>query len=88
MPPPSVLMTSAEVANPLIPAAYDLAWSGVVVLALALAITALVSIVRASGGGRDLRMLWGIAVVLLPILGSICWFLSDTRRASRARSGA
>lgn len=73
-------MTIADAANPLIPAAYDLVWSGAILLVLVLVITALVSIFRASGGSRDLRMLWAIAVVLLPAIGAICWFLSDTRR--------
>ncbi|WP_232527934.1 PLDc N-terminal domain-containing protein [Microbacterium suaedae] len=80
------MMISEEVGtNPLIPAAYDIAWSGMVLLVAAVAITALVSIGRARGADRDRRALWAIAVIVLPVLGSILWFVSDTRRDARAR---
>ncbi len=78
-------MVISDEANPLLPMAYDIAWSGVLLALAAIGVVALVSVARARGVDRERRMLWTLAVVLLPVLGAIGWFSSDTRREARAR---
>ncbi len=70
--------------NPLVPAAYDLAWSGLAAVALVLTVVALVSLARRArtlGGGQAL--VWVLIVLFVPLLGSVSW-LAVGRRARHA----
>lgn len=65
--------------NPLLPAAYDIVWSCVVLLMIALLIWALIGIAR-SGIDPRVRLAWALVVVLLPLVGPICWLVARPRR--------
>jgi hypothetical protein len=74
--------------NPLLPSAYDITWSivgGVVALAafavLLAAIWSIASSRRLTGAGR---VLWVVAVLAFPLVGSIVWFVGS-RHASLDR---
>ena len=58
--------------HPLLPAAYDVIWSGVVVLLVVLLIWAMVSIARSRLDPR-VRLVWAMVLLLLPVVGPICW---------------
>lgn len=66
--------------NPLLPAAYDVIWSGIVVALVALLVWALVSIYR-SDLDAVAKLVWAIIVFLLPVVGPICWFVIESRRS-------
>lgn len=73
--------------NPLIPAGYDIAWSMVAALAIALTIVALISLARSA---RRLSMrqalVWTVLVLAVPVLGPIAW-LGVGRRSTAAQHG-
>ncbi|MGZ1490699.1 PLD nuclease N-terminal domain-containing protein [Brevibacterium sediminis] len=71
--------------NPLLPAAYDVIWSGVVVLLVVLLIWAMVSIAR-SGLDPRVRLVWAIIVLLLPVVGPICWFVARPQKSNTSLS--
>jgi hypothetical protein len=67
-------------ANPLLPAAYDIAWSAASVVVLVLLIAALVSIARVAKrltSGQALG--WTLVVLLLPVVGAAAWFAIGRR---------
>ena len=67
--------------NPLIPAGYDIAWSGLTLLVIALIVAALVSLARAARLLASVQALaWTLVVLFVPVLGAIAW-LSIGRRA-------
>lgn len=67
--------------NPLIPAGYDIVWSMVTVLVLALTIVALVSLARSAGRLTATQaLIWTVVVLLVPFLGPVAW-LTIGRRA-------
>ncbi|WP_105565821.1 hypothetical protein [Microbacterium halophytorum] len=75
-------------ANPLLPAAYDIAWALLLLAIAALTVTTVVSMVRT----RELTgfaFLVGFVIVLaLPVLGPIAWFghgRGAVRSGSRTR---
>lgn len=71
--------------NPLLPAGYDVAWSAVTVLVIALTLVALVTLARSAGRLTPPQgLLWAALVLLVPLLGPIAW-LSIGRRATAAR---
>lgn len=78
----------ADTVNPLVPIWYDIVWSVGVAGALVLAVAALVSIGRSSRGLTGFgAAVWTLAVVFLPFLGSIAWFLAGRRPARELMAG-
>jgi len=73
----------SDSADPLLPAAFDLVWSSVVVLVLALIIVALISLAR---NARQLTstqaLVWTIVVIFVPVIGPIAWFSIGRRSGS------
>lgn len=76
-----------ETSNPLIPAAYDLVWSIVVIATLVLIVVALVSL------GRTARRLspwvtlaWAALIVVVPVLGAAAWLAAGRRGEPGPRS--
>ena len=67
--------------HPLLPAAYDVIWSGVVVLL----IWAMVSIAR-SGLAPRVRLVWAMIVLLLPVVGPICWLIARPQKSGTSLS--
>lgn len=65
--------------NPLIPAFYDVAWSGVVVVMLVALVVALVQIRRAPSLSSTARVIWVLIVLFAPIAGPVIWFLLGKR---------
>ncbi|MCD1287098.1 PLD nuclease N-terminal domain-containing protein [Brevibacterium sp. GP-SGM9] len=65
--------------NPLLPAAYDIIWSGILLAFVALLIWAFVSIYRSDLDAPS-KLVWAIIVFLLPVIGPICWFVIKSRR--------
>lgn len=65
--------------HPLLPATYDIVWSGVVLLLIALLVWTLVSIAR-SGMDTPAKFAWVIIVFLLPLIGPICWLVARTKK--------
>ena len=71
--------------NPLLPAAYDVFWSGLVLLLVVLLIWAMVSIAR-SGLDARVRLVWAIIVLLLPVVGPICWLIARPQKSDTSLS--
>ncbi len=72
--------------NPLIPAAYDLVWSGLAVVAFGLAVWGIVSLSRrARQLSSTLVLVWALVILLVPVLGPVSW-LAAGRRAGVARN--
>ena len=71
--------------HPLLPAAYDVIWSGVVVLLVVLLIWAMVSIARSRLDPR-VRLVWAIIVLLLPVVGPICWLIARPQKSDTSLS--
>lgn len=73
--------------NPTVPAEYDIAWSAIVLLWIALTVSAVVSIVRS-----DLRIAekvgWCAVALLIPVLGAVIWLYLQRRRAGLARDNS
>ena len=65
--------------NPHIPAFYDIAWSGVVVVMLVALVVALVQIRRAPSLSSTARAIWVVIVLFAPIAGPVIWFLVGRR---------
>jgi len=66
--------------NPLIPAGYDIAWSVITFLVIALTILAFVSIARAAKRLTTAQgLLWAALVVLIPLLGPLAWLAVGRR---------
>ncbi len=62
-------------ANPLVPAAYDVWWSVAVFVVLALLGAALVSIARTSKSLTPVVVLvWTLVVLFVPVVGPVSWF--------------
>ncbi|MGC2940404.1 MULTISPECIES: PLD nuclease N-terminal domain-containing protein [unclassified Brevibacterium] len=71
--------------NPLLPAAYDIVWSGVVLLMIALLVWTLISIAR-SGMEAPAKLAWVIIVFLLPLIGPICWLAARPKKENSGLS--
>ncbi|MHC2999765.1 PLDc N-terminal domain-containing protein [Microbacterium sp. HJ5] len=70
-----MLETGAAV-NPTLPVGFDLVFAVVAIAVVALAIAALVSIYRHRDDlGRPVTAVWMVAVVVLPIIASVAWFI-------------
>ncbi|WP_447949185.1 PLD nuclease N-terminal domain-containing protein [Microbacterium aurum] len=67
--------------NPLIPAGYDIVWSVIAVVLLALMILALVSLARSAKRLNGTQgLVWTLVVIFVPVIGPLAW-LSIGRRA-------
>lgn len=75
-----------DAANPLLPAAYDIAWSVIVALVMVLTVVALTVLVRSA---RQLTAGWALAwalfILFVPVVGSALW-LTAGRRMTLATS--
>lgn len=74
--------------NPLIPAGYDLAWTAVCVVMLALLLWALVSLARhAKALTATQALAWTLVAILVPVVGPLCWLFIG-RRATSPRAAS
>ena len=74
--------------NPLIPAGYDIAFSVISVLVIALMILALVSLARAARRLAPAQgLMWAALVLLIPLLGPLAWLAVGRRRVAVAQEG-
>jgi hypothetical protein len=66
--------------NPLIPVGYDVVWSLITVVVIALAIVALITLARAAKhlSGRQ-ALGWTAFALLVPVLGPIAWLAVGRR---------
>jgi len=72
--------------KPLMPAAYDLVWSAVSLVAFGLAVWAMVSLSRrARHLSPTVVLVWALVIVVVPVLGPVSW-LAAGRRAGVSRS--
>lgn len=73
-------------ANPLLPAAYDIAWSVIFALVMVLAIVALIVLIRSAGRLRaGTAVIWALLILFVPVVGPILW-LTAGRRMTPATS--
>ncbi|WZH36327.1 MAG: PLDc N-terminal domain-containing protein [Microbacterium enclense] len=69
-----------DAVNPLIPTAYDLVWSGLVIVALGLAVWAIVSLSRAAPRLTSGSVLvWVVVILFVPVLGALAWLAAGRR---------
>jgi hypothetical protein len=69
--------------NPVLPAAYDIVWSMVVIIGFVLMVIALVSISRAAKSlTTGQALIWSLVVVFLPVIGSLSWLFIGRRSAT------
>jgi uncharacterized membrane protein YhaH (DUF805 family) len=70
--------------NPLLPAGYDIAWTIISILLIALVIVALVSIARTAKRLTSAQaLIWTLVTIFVPVVGPIAW-LSIGRRSGLA----
>ena len=71
--------------NPLIPGGYDIAWSVITVLVIALTVVALVVLARSARRLTSVQALvWTLVVLFVPLVGPAVW-LTIGRRAVPAQ---
>ena len=74
-----------ETGNPVIPAAYDVVWTAVLVAYLALIIVALVSLSRTAPRLSSwLAFAWAALIIAVPVLGALAWLAVGRRAAPGA----
>lgn len=66
---------SFHVPNPQLPASYDLVWSGIVVVVLALMATAIWQALRSKHYSGGQQLMWALLIVVVPVLGALAWFV-------------
>lgn len=76
--------------NPLIPSAFDVVMTLVLLIALGLSFAAFISMIRTEALTGWRFLLWALAAFLLPVVGATAWFTTTRReRAERfMRRGA
>jgi hypothetical protein len=72
-------------ASVLLPASYDIAWSAALIAVLAVTAIALMQVLRPRLLSASARTLWLLAVLFLPILGAIAWFVNRPRPSAQPR---
>lgn len=78
---------SHEVVSPLIPAGYDIAFSIVPIVLVAVLIVGLVSIIRRYRAMSVLEAAgWSAVVVIAPVVGTVVWFLVGRKRYTSAQN--
>ena len=74
--------------NPLLPAGYDIAWSVVSVVVIALAVFALVVLARSAQRLTSWQALgWTLVILFVPVLGSLAWLTIGRRALPADRKG-
>ena len=74
--------------NPLLPAGYDIAWSVITAVVIALTVVALISLVRSAKRLTDWqRVVWVALILLVPVIGPISWLATGDRLHAAAPSG-
>lgn len=74
-----------EAANPLIPAVFDIAWSGVLLAAGVFVVVTLFSIwSKKITLDPGIRALWTAIVLIAPFVGALLWWLVARRSAPAA----
>jgi hypothetical protein len=69
--------------NPLLPAAYDIAWSAAVVIVLLLMVGALISITRTTKRITSPQaLIWTLVVIFVPLIGPLSWLFIGRRSAN------
>ncbi len=69
-----------EPVNPLIPVGYDIAWTVVTVLMIALLLVAFISLVRfAPRLKATSALIWSLLIICVPIVGPIAWLAVGRR---------
>ena len=71
--------------NPLVPAWYDLVWSGIAFALLALTVCAFVSFFRTPLDSRLQALGWALFILLVPVVGPVAWFALGRPAARTAR---
>lgn len=72
--------------NPLLPAAYDVAWSVTVVGVILLMVIALISIARTTKRITSWQaLIWTLVAIFIPFVGPLSWLFIGRRSAHRAR---
>lgn len=66
------------------PAAYDWIWTAVVLAVVVAAITAIVQINRSPALTALAQVGWTLAVLSLPVVGALAWFVLRPREGSAA----
>ena len=66
--------------NPLIPTAYDVAWSVIAFAVATYVIVALISLMRDANATGARFLLWFAFILLVPIVGATFWFVARGRR--------
>ena len=62
------------------PAAYDWIWTGILLAYLAVAAVAVLQINRSARLSASVQLVWTLAVLLLPVLVVLAWFVAGPRR--------
>ncbi|WP_241248974.1 PLD nuclease N-terminal domain-containing protein [Agrococcus sp. KRD186] len=81
-----IVHASTSLPNPLLPAGYDLIWSGIVLVVVVLAVTALWQALRSKHYSGGQQLMWALLIVVAPVLGALAWFVLG--RPSRATAPA
>lgn len=70
--------------NPILPTGYDIAWTMVLFLVIALIVVALVSLARTAKRLTSTQaLIWALVTILVPVIGPVAW-LSIGRRSGLA----
>jgi Phospholipase_D-nuclease N-terminal len=73
-----------EPVNPLFPVGFDIAWSTMVVVVIALVVVALVSLARTASRLTSMEaLIWTLVTIFVPVVGAVAW-LSIGRRSALA----
>ncbi|MDF2563134.1 MAG: hypothetical protein K0R99_4580 [Microbacterium sp.] len=66
--------------NPLLPAGYDIAWSVVAALVIALTLFALIGLARSATRLTGWQgTVWAALIVLVPVIGPMAWLMIGQR---------
>ena len=78
-----------DVANPLIPAWYDIVWSAAVVAVLVLLVISLISLARTARSlSPSQSLVWTLVAIFVPVLGPLAWLFIGKRSARDAAPAA
>lgn len=74
-------------ANPLVPAAYDLWWSIALVVIVILLVASLVSLARASKSlTPNQALVWTLVAIFVPVAGPASWFAIGRRARANPKT--
>lgn len=72
--------------NPVLPAAYDIVWSAVVVIYFIAILALCLHVARTTSLSSSNRVLWILVIVAAPVVGAIAWYASaEWRRQNQGR---